>query len=49
MEATARVTEPDSLEKLLTNWLNMARDHTLDLNNNTGRRHRDLENGARGD
>lgn len=42
MEAKARVSGPDSLEKLLTSWLGMARDHAMDLNNNAGRKYRDL-------
>ena len=42
MEAKARVSGPDSLEKLLMNWLRMAREHTIDLNNNAGRKYRDL-------
>ena len=42
MEAKARAPGPDSLEELLTSWLGMARDHTIDLNNNAGRKYRDL-------
>jgi len=41
MVAKARVSGPDSLEQLLTSWLGMARDHTIDLNN-AGRKYRDL-------
>ncbi len=43
MEAKARVSGPDSLEKLLTSWLRMSRDQTIDLNNNAGRKYRDLQ------
>jgi hypothetical protein len=42
MEAKARVSGPDSLQKLLTHWLRMARDHSIDLNNKAGRKYRDL-------
>lgn len=43
MEAKARVSGPDSLEKLLVNWLRMAVDPTIDLDNNAGRKYRDLQ------
>ena len=42
MEAKARVSGPDSLEKLLTSWLRMADDRTIDLDTNAGRKYRDL-------
>lgn len=43
MEAKARVTGPDSVEKLLTSWMSMADDPGPDLNNNAGRKYRDLQ------
>jgi hypothetical protein len=39
MEAKARVSGPDGLEKLLMSWLRMANDHTSDLDNNAGRKY----------
>lgn len=45
MEAKARVSGPDGLEKLLTTWLRMARDPTIDLDNNAGRKYRELRSG----
>ena len=43
MEAKARVSGPDSLEKLLTSWMLMAEDPGIDLNNNAGRKYRELQ------
>ena len=43
MEAKARAIGSDSLEKLLTSWMSMAEDPGLDLNNNAGRKYRDLQ------
>lgn len=43
MEAKARVTGPDSLEKLVTTWLTMVEDPHLDTNNNAGRKYRELQ------
>ena len=43
MEAKARVSGPDSLEKLLTSWMLMAEDPSIDLNNNAGRKYRELQ------
>ena len=43
MEAKARVSGPDSLEKLLTSWMSMAEDPNLDTNNNAGRKYRELQ------
>lgn len=42
MEAKARTTGPDSLEKLVTFWLQALSDPTTDLNNNAGRKLREL-------
>jgi hypothetical protein len=42
MEAKARVTGADSLEKLLASWMSMAEDASLDRNNNAGRKYREL-------
>ena len=43
MEAKARVSGPDSLEKLLTIWMSMAGDPGIDMNNNAGRKYRELQ------
>jgi hypothetical protein len=43
MEAKARVSGLDSLEKLLTSWMSMAEDPRLDMNNNAGRKYRQLQ------
>ena len=43
MEAKARVSGPDSLEKLLASWIAMTDDPSLDLNNNAGRKYRQLQ------
>ena len=43
MEAKARVSGPDSLEKLLTIWMSRAGNPGLDMNNNAGRKYRELQ------
>ena len=47
MEAKARVSGSDSLEKLLTHWILMAEDPNLDTNNNAGRKYRELQRPVR--
>ncbi len=42
MEAKARVTGPDSLEKLIRSWMRFEADPTVDLNSNAGRKWREL-------
>jgi hypothetical protein len=43
MEAKARVSGPDSLEKLVTSWMSMAEDPGSNMNNNVGRKYRELQ------
>ena len=43
MEAKARVSGADSLEKLVTSWMLMAEGPNLDTNNNAGRKSRELQ------
>jgi hypothetical protein len=42
MEARARVGGPESLETLVRFWLRVSQDASVDLNNNSGRKHREL-------
>lgn len=42
MEAKARTTGPDSLDKLVRAWIQFKGDPTADLNNNAGRKWREL-------
>lgn len=42
MEAKARATGSDSLEKLVASWIRFAADSAADLNNNAGRKWREL-------
>ena len=43
MEAKARPTGPDSLEKLVRSWVSFAADPTADLANNAGRKWQELD------
>ena len=42
VEAKARVSGPDSLQKMLETWLLIAEDASIDLNTNAGRKYREL-------
>ncbi len=42
MEARARTTGPDSLDKLVRAWMRFGADPAADLNNNAGRKWREL-------
>jgi hypothetical protein len=43
MEAKARMTGPDSLEKLVRSWLTALSDPSTDMKNNAGRKLRELQ------